>query len=78
MGEGASTRAQEVEKEATPESPTEQVGSAVRGGSQVEEMMTCGPDVVEVEMVSISFGEPSNLAEVTQPSRTRRHAALAW
>jgi hypothetical protein len=63
-GVRASTRVQEVAKETALESPSVQVGSAVGGGSEVEEMATGGPEVIEVEVVSISSGEPSDLAEV--------------
>jgi hypothetical protein len=57
-GAGASTRAQEVAKETAPEGPSTQVGSAVGGGSQKEDMATGGPDVIEVEAVSVSSGSP--------------------
>jgi formylglycine-generating enzyme required for sulfatase activity len=50
----------------------------VRGGSRAEETATSGPDVVEVEVVSISFGEPSNLVEVARPSRNEGPATLIW
>jgi hypothetical protein len=36
------------------------------------------PDVVEVEVVSVSSNEPSDLAEVAQPSRVEGPASLMW
>jgi hypothetical protein len=36
------------------------------------------PDVTEVEVVSVSSGEPSNLAKVAQPSRVVGPMALMW
>jgi hypothetical protein len=36
------------------------------------------PDVTEVKVVSVSSGEPSNLAEVAQPSRVEGPTALMW
>jgi hypothetical protein len=48
------------------------------GGSQAEETVTGGPDFVEVEVVSVLFGEPSDLAEVTQSSHAEGPAALMW
>jgi hypothetical protein len=53
-----------VAKEATPEDPSTQVGFAAGGGSQAKEVASREPDVVEVEVVSVSSGEPSNLVEV--------------
>jgi hypothetical protein len=40
--------------------------------------VTGSPDTVEAEVVSISSGEPSDLAKVAQPSRVRGSVALAW
>jgi hypothetical protein len=37
-----------------------------------------GPDVVEVEVVLVSSDEPSDLAEVAQPSCAKRPMALIW
>jgi hypothetical protein len=41
-------------------------------------MATGEPDIVEVEVVSVSFGEPFDLAEVAQPSHAEGTAALMW
>jgi hypothetical protein len=43
----------------------------------VEETTTDRSDVIEVDMVSISSGERSNLVEVAQPSRAEGPMALA-
>jgi hypothetical protein len=37
-----------------------------------------GPNVIEVEVVSVSSDEPSDLAEVAEPSRVKEPAALIW
>jgi hypothetical protein len=67
-GVGASAGAQEAVKEVMPKDPSTQVGAATRGGSQAEEAASHGPNVTEVEVVSVLPGEPSDLAEVAQPS----------
>jgi hypothetical protein len=67
-GAGADAGAQEAAKEATPEDSLAHVGSDVGGGSQAEETTMGGPDVIEVEVVSVLSGEPFDLAEVAQPS----------
>jgi hypothetical protein len=54
------------------------VGSAAEGGSRTEETATGGPDVIEVEVVSVLFGEPFDLAEVAQPSYTEGPVTLMW
>jgi hypothetical protein len=63
-GAGVSTGAQEAAKEASPEGPSAQVGSIVGSGSWTTEMTTGRPNIVKVEVVSVSSGEPSDLAEV--------------
>jgi hypothetical protein len=78
VGAGASAGAQEATKEVVPEGRLAQVGSAVGGGSQAEETVTDGPDVIEVEVVSVSSGEPSDLAKVAQSSRAEGPMALTW
>jgi hypothetical protein len=75
-GAGADARAQEDVKEATPEDPSAQVRSAVGGGSQAEEAASREPDVTEIEVVSVSSGEPSDLAKVAQPSHIEGPTAL--
>jgi hypothetical protein len=52
------------------------VGSIEGGGSRAEESATGGPDIVEMEVVSVSAGEPSDLAEVAQPSHAEGSMAL--
>jgi hypothetical protein len=52
------------------------VGFAAGGGSQAEEAASREPNVIGVEVVSVSSGEPSNLAEVAQPSRVEGSMAL--
>jgi hypothetical protein len=42
----------------------------------VEDTVMGGPDAVEVEVVSISSGEPSDMAEVAQPSYAGGSATL--
>jgi hypothetical protein len=37
-----------------------------------------GPDVIEVEVVSVLFGDPFDLAEVAQPSYTEGPVTLMW
>jgi hypothetical protein len=64
VGVGVSTGAQGATKETTLERSSVQVGSAAGGGSWVEETTTGRLDVIEVEVVSISSGEPSDLVEV--------------
>jgi hypothetical protein len=67
-GAGAGAGAQEAVKEVMPKDPSTQVGAANGGGSQAEEAASHEPDVTKVEVVSVSPREPSNLAEVAQPS----------
>jgi hypothetical protein len=67
-GAGAGARAQEAVKEVMPKDPSTQVGAATTGGSQAMEAASHEPKVTEVEVVSVSPGEPSDLAEVAQPS----------
>jgi hypothetical protein len=67
---------QEATKEAVHEGPLAQVGSKARGGSRADDTATSGPGAVEGEVVSISFGEPSDMAEVAQSSGARGSAAL--
>jgi hypothetical protein len=52
-------------KEAASKDPSAQMGAVARGGSQAEEATSRKLDVAEVEVVSVSFGEPSDMAEVT-------------
>jgi hypothetical protein len=40
-------------------------------------MATGGPNIIEVEVVLVSSGEPSDLGEVAQSSRTEGPVALA-
>jgi hypothetical protein len=40
--------------------------------------MSHEPNVTEVEVVSVSSGEPSDMAEVAQPSRAEGPTALMW
>jgi hypothetical protein len=77
-GADLDTRAQEAAKEATPKDPSARVGSATGGGSQAEEVASRKPVVLEVEVVSVSSDEPSDLAEMAQPSRVEGLAALMW
>jgi hypothetical protein len=63
-------------KEAAPEGPSAQVGFAAGGGSHIEETTMGRPNVIEVEVVSVSFGEPYDLAEVAQPSHAEGPVAL--
>jgi hypothetical protein len=42
----------------------------------VEETATGGPDIIEVEVVSVSYSELSDLAEVAQSSRAKGPTAL--
>jgi hypothetical protein len=65
-----------VTKEVAPKGPSTQVGSTTGGGSQTKEMTIGGPDVIEVEVVSVSSGEPSDLAKVAQPSHGEGPMAL--
>jgi hypothetical protein len=51
-------------KEVVPEGPSAQVGSKVGGGSQADDAAMGGPGAVKGEVVSISSGEPSIIAEV--------------
>jgi hypothetical protein len=52
------------------------VGATAGGGSQAEEATSREPDVVEVEIVSVLFDEPSDVAEVALSSRTEGPIAL--
>jgi hypothetical protein len=73
---GADTGAQEVAKEVVAEDPSTQVRSAIGGRSKAEEALSRKPNVTKVEVVSVSSGEPSDLAEVAQPSRIEGPMAL--
>lgn len=53
-------------KESMPEDPLAQVGATTRGGSHD----------TEVEVVLVSFDEPSNMAKVAQPSRAEGSTSL--
>jgi hypothetical protein len=55
-----------------------QVGSDEGGRSQEEEMVMGGLDVIKVEAVSVSSGEPSDLDRVTQLSCTEGPTTLMW
>jgi hypothetical protein len=46
------------------------------GGSRAKETTIGRPDVVEVEVVSVSSDEPSDLAKVAEPSRAEGPMAL--
>ncbi|CAD6265970.1 unnamed protein product [Miscanthus lutarioriparius] len=56
--------------------PSTRVGAAAGGGSQAEEAASREAETAEVEVVSVSSGEPSDVAEVTKPSRTEGPVAL--
>jgi hypothetical protein len=52
------------------------MGTVARGGSQAKETALREPDVTEVEVVSVSSDEPSDLVEVAQPSCVEGPMAL--
>jgi hypothetical protein len=64
VGVGVSIGAQEAMKEAVREGPSVQVGSAAGGGSRPQDTAIGGPDTIKAEVVSISSGEPFDMAEV--------------
>jgi hypothetical protein len=52
------------------------MGTVAGGGSQAKETALREPDVTEVEVLSVSSGEPSDLVEVAQPSCVEGPMAL--
>ncbi|XP_066353306.1 uncharacterized protein [Miscanthus floridulus] len=74
--EEAAPREARAAEEAALEAPSTRVGAAAGGGSQAEEAASREAETAEVEVVSVSSGEPSDVAEVAEPSRAEGPAAL--